>query len=65
MISFLRINKKINPLSGGAPNEVSAGVGNNILVDVFTHPMIPLREIITPPKRGYKTIPSWEGRRTK
>jgi hypothetical protein len=35
---------------------VSAGVGNNILVDVFTHPMIPLREIITPPRRGFNLI---------
>jgi hypothetical protein len=42
MISFLRINKKINPLSGGAPNEVSAGVGKIILEYIFTHPMIPL-----------------------
>ncbi len=47
---------------GGAPNEVSAGVGKNILLEAFTHPMIPLTQnhfpsqdgifCVSPPGRG-------------
>ncbi len=37
---------------GGAPNEVSAGVGKNILLEAFTHPMIPLTQNHFPSQEG-------------